>query len=110
MRQLNDQMTACLDAVSAMVEENTASTEQMAANSGEVAQAIESIASVREENSAAVAGRDGPGAASRGSALPAFRRIRRWPRSAAGPEARQGTGGPAENRHVRGHRGADTAG
>jgi len=40
--------------VSAIVEENTASTEQMAANSAEVTTAIENIASVSEENSAAV--------------------------------------------------------
>jgi hypothetical protein len=36
------------------VEENTASTEQMAAGSTEVAQSIENIASVSEENTAAV--------------------------------------------------------
>ena len=43
-----------VDSVSAIVEENTASTEQMAANSTEVTQAIENIASVSEENSAAI--------------------------------------------------------
>jgi hypothetical protein len=37
-----------------VVEENTASTEQMAANSTEVTEAISQIASVSEENSASV--------------------------------------------------------
>jgi methyl-accepting chemotaxis protein len=43
-----------MDSVSAVVEENTAATEEMAAGSGEVTHAIENIASVSEENSAAV--------------------------------------------------------
>jgi methyl-accepting chemotaxis protein len=43
-----------VDSVSAVVEENTAATEQMAASSGEVNTAIENIASVSEENSAAI--------------------------------------------------------
>jgi len=43
-----------MDSVSAVVEENTAATEQMAAGSTEVTNAIESIASISEENSAAV--------------------------------------------------------
>ena len=42
------------ETVSAVVEENVAATEQMAANSSEVSQAIENIASVSQENSAAV--------------------------------------------------------
>ena len=42
--------------VLAVIEENTAATEQMAAGSSEVTQAIENIASVSEENSAAVEG------------------------------------------------------
>jgi chromosome segregation ATPase len=54
MVRLNEEMVASLSAVSAVVEENTAATEQMAAGSTEVAQAIENIASVSEENSAAV--------------------------------------------------------
>lgn len=40
--------------VSAVVEANTAATEEMAAGSAEVRQAIENIASVSEENSVAV--------------------------------------------------------
>jgi methyl-accepting chemotaxis protein len=40
--------------VSAVVEENTASTEQMAAGSTEILQEIENIASISEENTAAV--------------------------------------------------------
>ena len=43
-----------MDSVSAVVEENTAATEEMAASSNEVTQAIENIASVSEENSAAI--------------------------------------------------------
>ncbi len=43
-----------VDQVSAVVEENTAATEQMAASSNEVTQAIEDISSVSEENSASV--------------------------------------------------------
>jgi methyl-accepting chemotaxis protein len=43
-----------MDSVSAVVEENTAATEEMAASSTEVTHAIENIASVSEENSAAV--------------------------------------------------------
>ncbi len=43
-----------MDAVSSVIEENTAATEQMAANSSELTQAIENIASVSEENSASV--------------------------------------------------------
>jgi len=52
--ELNNKMVNHLDSVSAVVEENTAATEEMAAGSTEVTQAIENIASVSEENSAAV--------------------------------------------------------
>lgn len=48
------QLVEAVDNVSAVVEENTASTEEMAANASVVSQAIESIASVSEENSASV--------------------------------------------------------
>jgi len=47
-------LVTSVDSVSAVIEENTASTEQMAANSSEVSQAVESIASVSQENSAAI--------------------------------------------------------
>ncbi|HSO27245.1 MAG TPA: methyl-accepting chemotaxis protein [Anaerolineales bacterium] len=43
-----------MDSVSAVVEENTAATEEMAAGANEVNQSIENIASVSEENSAAI--------------------------------------------------------
>ena len=42
--QLNQQMVGSLDSVSMVVEENTASTEEMASESSDVAEAIESIA------------------------------------------------------------------
>ncbi|MBP7692444.1 MAG: bacteriohemerythrin [Anaerolineales bacterium] len=51
--ELNDRVVNHLDSVSAVVEENTAATEQMAAGAQEVLQSIENIASVSEENSAA---------------------------------------------------------
>jgi methyl-accepting chemotaxis protein len=54
MKVASESLVSAVDLVSAIVEENTASTEEMAANSTEVTQAIESIASVSEENSAAV--------------------------------------------------------
>jgi methyl-accepting chemotaxis protein len=54
MSGLSGRMVESLDAVSAVVEENTAATEQMAASSSEVTQAVDNIASVSEENSAAV--------------------------------------------------------
>jgi methyl-accepting chemotaxis protein len=54
MNQYAEQLVMAVDSVSAVVEQNTAATEQMAASSGEVNQAIENIASVSEENSAAV--------------------------------------------------------
>jgi methyl-accepting chemotaxis protein len=47
-------LVEAVDAVSAVIEENTAATEEMAANSSELTQAVENIASVSEENSAAV--------------------------------------------------------
>jgi methyl-accepting chemotaxis protein len=43
-----------MESVSAVVEENTASTEEMSANFNVFNQAIESIASISEENNAAV--------------------------------------------------------
>ncbi|MBL8055522.1 MAG: HAMP domain-containing protein [Anaerolineales bacterium] len=49
-----DALTGAMDTVSAVVEGNTASTEEMAAGSSEVTRAIENIASVSEQNSAAV--------------------------------------------------------
>jgi methyl-accepting chemotaxis protein len=48
------ELVEAVDSVSAVIEENTAATEEMAANSAELTQAIENIASVSEENSAAV--------------------------------------------------------
>ncbi len=48
------ELVEAVDSVSAVIEENTAATEEMAANSTELTQAIENIASVSEENSAAV--------------------------------------------------------
>jgi methyl-accepting chemotaxis protein len=54
MQEASNELVSAVDSVSAVVEENTASTEQMAANSSEVVQAFESIASVTEQNSAAI--------------------------------------------------------
>jgi methyl-accepting chemotaxis protein len=54
MRLASEELVKAMNSVSAVVEENTASTEQMAANSSEISSAIENIASVSEENSAAV--------------------------------------------------------
>jgi methyl-accepting chemotaxis protein len=48
------QLVNAMSSVSAVIEENTAATEEMAANSTEVTQSVENIASVSEENSAAV--------------------------------------------------------
>ena len=42
-----------MDAVSAVIEENTSATEEIAANSSELNQAIENIACISVENSAA---------------------------------------------------------
>ena len=53
-RELSTEMVNATDTVSAVVEENTAATEEMAAGAGSVMQSIENIASVSEENSAAV--------------------------------------------------------
>ena len=54
MNTLNGRVVAGLDNFSAVVEENTAATEEMSASATEVTGSIESIASVSEENSAAV--------------------------------------------------------
>ncbi len=54
MEQASQQLVIAVDAVSQIVEQNTASTEEMAATSSEVSQAIEHIASASEENSAEV--------------------------------------------------------
>ena len=51
---LADELVGAIDTVSAVVEENTATTEQMSANSNEVQLAMETIASVGQENSASV--------------------------------------------------------
>ena len=48
------ELVNAVDAVSSVIEENTAATEEMAANSAELTQSIESIASISEESSAAV--------------------------------------------------------
>ena len=48
------ELTESVDAVSAVVEENTAATEQMAANSSELTQTIEPMTSVSTESSASV--------------------------------------------------------
>ncbi len=48
------ELVEAVDSVSAVIEENTAATEEMAANSSELTQAVENIASVSEENSASV--------------------------------------------------------
>ena len=54
LKRLSDEMVTAMDSVSAVVEENTAATQEMASNSAEVTRAIENIASIGEENSAAV--------------------------------------------------------
>ncbi|MBI9051693.1 MAG: HAMP domain-containing protein [Anaerolineaceae bacterium] len=54
MNEASTVLITSVDAVSAVIEENTAATEQMNASSSEVTQAIENIASISEENSAAV--------------------------------------------------------
>jgi methyl-accepting chemotaxis protein len=51
---LNNTMVTNLDSVSAVVEENTAATEEMSASASDVSNMMISIASVSEENSAAV--------------------------------------------------------
>jgi methyl-accepting chemotaxis protein len=50
----SEELISAMDNVSAVVEENTAATTQMASNSNEINQAVENIASISEENSAAV--------------------------------------------------------
>jgi methyl-accepting chemotaxis protein len=52
--EFSHELISTMDAVSAVVEENTASAEEMAASSSEVTRSVENIASVSEENSAAV--------------------------------------------------------
>ncbi len=52
--RLNSQVVENMDNVSAIVEENTAATEEMAAGSNETTGAMENIASVSEQNTAAV--------------------------------------------------------
>lgn len=54
MESASETLVSAVNSVSAIVEENTASTEEMSANAGEISNAIESIASVSEENSASV--------------------------------------------------------
>jgi len=50
----SDELITAMDNVSAVVEQNTAATTQMAIDSSEINQAVENIASISEENSAAV--------------------------------------------------------
>ncbi len=47
------QLVQSMDAVAGITEENTASTQEMSANSGEMVRAIQSVAAIAEENSAA---------------------------------------------------------
>jgi methyl-accepting chemotaxis protein len=54
MREAANELVGAIDSVSAVVEENTAATEEMAASSSVVTQLIESIAAVSEENNAAI--------------------------------------------------------
>ena len=54
METLSAEMVTATDTVSAVVEENTAATTEMAEGSVLVMQSVENIASVSEENSAAV--------------------------------------------------------
>ena len=53
MLDLSNELVEAMDTVSAIVEENTAASEEMSANSEEVSIAIDSIASISEENAAA---------------------------------------------------------
>ncbi|MBN2556940.1 MAG: HAMP domain-containing protein [Anaerolineales bacterium] len=53
MLDLSNELVEAMDTVSAIVEENTAASEEMSANSEEVSLAIDSIASISEENAAA---------------------------------------------------------
>ena len=52
--QSTESLVFAVDSVSAVIEENTAATEEMAASSNDVNQSIMMIASISEENSAAV--------------------------------------------------------
>lgn len=54
IEQASQQLVVAVDAVSEIVEQNTAATEEMAATSSEVSLAIELIASASEENNAEV--------------------------------------------------------
>ena len=54
MNASTDELVAAMDAVSTIVEKNTASTVDMQSDSGRVTQGIENIAAVSEENSAAI--------------------------------------------------------
>ena len=54
MSTSSNELVRAMETVSAVVEENTAATEQMAASSNEMMQAMANIASVSEENSAAI--------------------------------------------------------
>jgi len=54
MSQAATELVTAMEAVAAVVKENTSSTAEMASESAEVAQAIENIASVSEENAASV--------------------------------------------------------
>ncbi len=54
MTKLANDMIQAMDAVAAVVSENTSATEQMTAVSMQVSESVENIASVSEENSAAV--------------------------------------------------------
>lgn len=53
MEKVANELVGSIDSVSAIIEENSAATEEMATNAGELTQAIENVASVSEENSAA---------------------------------------------------------
>jgi methyl-accepting chemotaxis protein len=55
MRAASADLVTSVESVSAVIEENTAATEQMAASSNEVTDTIENIAAISQENSAAVA-------------------------------------------------------
>jgi methyl-accepting chemotaxis protein len=54
MSAMGVELVGAADSVSAVVEENTAASEQMSANAREVMQSVDNIASVSEENSAAI--------------------------------------------------------
>ena len=54
VQTISDDLVGSMERVSAVVEENSAATEEMAAGSTEVTSAVEIIASISEENSAAI--------------------------------------------------------